>query len=377
MVALRSTVWTAFGLVLLAGGFGDGLLGSDRSQVERVSEADGVELAGFDGRLNRLERALLADAADGSLDGHSRLAAALVAGGADDPAIVRAGEERVARWVGELARAGASAAPPELRARHALEFMHRRVFPAGYQPESTDLAVAIERGRYNCLSATILYACLVEGLGLEVTAIERPGHILARVRWPGGTLDVETTRPEWHQRASAPSAESSEPAAKAAGGRAMDGEGGRASRALTPVQMVALVYYNRGVELLAQRRFAEALAANVKALRLDRSNTAARGNLLAVLNNWGIGLAAAGDYSAAAERLRTGLALDAGFAPFRLNYAHVHYQWATPLCQAGRYDEALKVLGRAAEDCPEEPYFVQAAAEVRRGWNRGPAASGD
>ena len=33
-----------------------------------------------------------------------------------------------------------------------------------------------------------------------------------------------------------------------------------------------MIYYNRGVDLLAEKRFAEAAAANAKALRLDPTN---------------------------------------------------------------------------------------------------------
>ena len=62
------------------------------------------------------------------------------------------------------------------------------------------------------------------------------------------------------------------------------------AREVSPIQMAAMIYYNRGVDLLAEKRFAEAAAANAKALRLDPANATARGNLLATINNWSIEL---------------------------------------------------------------------------------------
>ena len=52
------------------------------------------------------------------------------------------------------------------------------------------------------------------------------------------------------------------------------------AREVSPIQMAAMIYYNRGVDLLSEKRFAEAARANAKALRLDPQNATARGNLL-------------------------------------------------------------------------------------------------
>ena len=67
-----------------------------------------------------------------------------------------------------------------------------------------------------------------------------------------------------------------------------------------------MIYYNRGVDLLAAKRFAEAADANANALRLDPQNAVARGNLLATLNNWSIALGDAGQFAEAIERCAKG-----------------------------------------------------------------------
>ena len=86
---------------------------------------------------------------------------------------------------------------------------------------------------------------------------------------------------------------------------------------MSAIQLAAMIYYNRGVDLLAAQRFAEAADANSNALRLDPQNAVARGNLLATLNNWSIALGNAQQYAAAVGCLRQGLAIDPKFAPLR------------------------------------------------------------
>lgn len=84
-----------------------------------------------------------------------------------------------------------------------------------------------------------------------------------------------------------------------------------------------MIYYNRGVDLLTANRFAEAAAANAKALELDPQNTPARGNLLATLNNWAIDLARHGHYGRAADLLSQGLAIAPDYAPFKTNVVYL------------------------------------------------------
>src|SRR5690606_16443754 len=57
---------------------------------------------------------------------------------------------------------------------------------------------------------------------------------------------------------------------------------------ITDVQLVARVYYNRGVTRLRAKKFAQAVALTKASLRIDADNTIAHGNLLAGLNNWAL-----------------------------------------------------------------------------------------
>jgi pentatricopeptide repeat protein len=319
------------------------------------------------GPLGESERRLFADAADGSLDEHSLLTAAVVASGVDDPAAIRHYQQRFARWVEELRDSGAVAGSPKRRAQAVFEFMHRRILFAGYRLDCTDLTLPLDEGRYNCVSASVLFCCLAEQFGLDVRGLEVPGHAMSRLVLPDETLDVESTCPRWFRLIDDPTRRA-ELIEKATGFRQGDPAAAGVCREVSGVELVATIYYNRGVDLLGKKEFARAAAANARSLRLDPSNETARGNLLATLNNWAIDEGSSGRYVEAAGLLSAGFELDPEFPSFSINYLHVHRQWVDALCRAGHFDEALAVLARAARERPDEPWFAQAIADVHRRW---------
>ena len=136
-----------------------------------------------------------------------------------------------------------------------------------------------------------------------------------------------------------------------------------------------MIYYNRGVDLLNGKRFAEAARANAKAVRLDPRNATARGNLLATINNWAIDLGNSQRFAEAVNLLRRGLATDAKFEPFAQNYVHVHRQWVERLCRESRFEEACNVLSRARAEMPGRDYLRRAKDEVRQRWAKAVAAA--
>jgi tetratricopeptide (TPR) repeat protein len=332
--------------------------------------------------LTALERRLFADAGaapsvvTGRLDEFPLLDAALVASGVDDPLVLAHYRRQWGQWVDALKRSGAVRGAPCRQARAIFEFLHARVLTGGYSLPCTDLREAIDRGRFNCVSASVLFQCLAGEFGLEVCGLEAPGHVMSRLRTAGGPLDIETTCPRWFQRLDPPQAgaglrtadatDQSPPAATTGGpgapfvpqdvprnapldSAAMDPAPTREAseplatrhsslvtravrtREVSDVELLAMIYYNRGVDLLGEKRFAEAAAANAKALRLAPGNATARGNLLVTLNNWAIELGSTAHYAEAADLLRLGLAIEPGYQAFRLNYAHLHRQWARQL----------------------------------------------
>jgi len=239
-----------------------------------------------------LERELLADTADGQLDQFSLLAAALTASGCEDRAAAKETESRfalaVAAGLAELQLERDEA----LRAIGALRLLHRCVLRGAYHPDGDDLQVAIDGGRFNCVSATLLYQTLAESLGLKVTPIVMPGHVAARVQLADHELLVDPTSIHGHEHLW--SANVNEPRH-------------RDVRRLSRVQLVALVYYNRAVDELARRNYAPAYEAGMKANWLDGQHRAARTNLVATLNNWAIDRLQARRWDDAEALLRRGL----------------------------------------------------------------------
>src|SRR5260370_41456120 len=98
-------------------------------------------------------------------------------------------------------------------------------------------------------------------------------------------------------------------------------------REIGAAALVAVIYYNRGVDLLHENRFAEAVSVNVRALQLDPENENAAGNLLASINNWALSLCAEGEYAEAAELLARGMGITPHHEPFHTNPRHFSPAW--------------------------------------------------
>jgi len=317
------------------------------------------------GDLSRWERGLFADATDGRWDEHSLLGAALIASGTLDADALRRYEARFDEIVAELEEPGPLAGSPRGRAQALFERMHGRILTGGYQIDATDLTLALDRGRFNCVSASVLFNCLAKRFGLSARGLEIPGHAMSRLVLLDGPIDVETTCPDWFRLMDDPKKQA-ELLEKTIGTRLAAQSASAERREVSDVELVATIYYNRGVDLLAQKHFAEAAAANAKALRLDPSSTTARGNLLATINNWAVDAGSAGRYAEAVELLRRGIALDRGYETFQVNYVHVHSQWIEELCGEDRFREALDLIARAAQDPVDHGYFARARLDVSR-----------
>jgi tetratricopeptide (TPR) repeat protein len=239
-------------------------------------------------RVSPREAVLLSDAADGCLDQHRLYEAALIASGATRDELLEC-RQRLAVLERELQGVSANG-PPAEKARALFELLHRRVLRGGYEEPASNLAVTLRGGPYNCLSAVILFVDLAGQAGLEVAAVQTPGHVFCRLatndlRAGPNDLDVELTCPNWFNRTRDAKKHTAKTYAAWSGDR---------QRRLSPVELVALVYFNRGVDVLARREFAAAAAANLTALALDPANGPAGDNLLATVNNWALAVASEG-----------------------------------------------------------------------------------
>ena len=184
------------------------------------------------------------------------------------------------------------------------DLLHEQFLSGHYIAELFDVGQTVIGGDFNCLTATILFDSLCDEFGLTSCAIGSPAHVRCWVELGAQTgLIVETTVPEWD--------------------KAYRRVSGTDDRLLTPNNLVAKVLYNRGVWLLEQKQFANALACTWAACGLDPGDVAAQRNLRASVNNWALNLAEQGNFSQARFLLEVGLLLDPLYGPFQRNLAFV------------------------------------------------------
>jgi tetratricopeptide (TPR) repeat protein len=314
-----------------------------------VSASEGTTAAKLDdfvGPLSATEARLLAAASHGTLGDRDLLQAALIASGEHDAAKLADYRRRWSQLVERLAAGRTVCGTSQQQAQAILEFLHRQLLRGGYDLAATDVRQALDHGHYNCVSASVLFHCLAVEFGLPTCEVVLPGHVKSRVHTAAGSLDVETTCARWFALS---------PAAKKQAEMSVSGHRSPAAQDATPRELsitdeLALIYYNRALDLLGQQQFAAAAAADAKAARLDPGSATIRGNLLATINNWAVDLGRRGEFHQAAQLLRRGLALDAGYQSFAGNYAHVYRQWIRATAAAGHAEEADRLTREATAD---------------------------
>src|SRR5262249_47357256 len=150
---------------------------------------------------------------------------------------------------------------------------------------------------------------LASDVNISAQAMELPGHVRAVVDCVGQQYEIEVTCPAWS--GSVRQLGGANPAQFQ-----LQAENGRV---VSPLGLVAMIYYNRGVYAFNERRFAESLSANRRALLLDPDDKMARGNLLAAVNNWALALCDAGYYPEAERLLAAGQQFEPNHATFTHN----------------------------------------------------------
>ncbi|MCE9607204.1 MAG: hypothetical protein K8U03_20145 [Planctomycetia bacterium] len=320
------------------------------------------------------EQALLADVADGRLDRVPLLDAALLAGGTSDARALETYRRRFEHWVAELQVSGRIVGNERDRARGVLEYLHSRVLTGGFRDTSTKLDEAFEHGRFNCISSVILFRTLAARFGLTVHGVEVPGHAYAVVEAADESFIVQTTCRDWFAADGDTSLQRSLLRRTIGAAAADTAEQAKRERRLSDVGMLAVVYYNRGVDHLEAGSHEAAIEANRTALKLDAANEAARANLLAGLNNWSLELGRRGDFPQALRMLETGLQYAPEYGLFHENLVALYQQrlagststveaspnlsalrgcyarWQSELRRQGATAEAETVARRASED---------------------------
>jgi HEAT repeat protein/tetratricopeptide (TPR) repeat protein len=313
------------------------------------------------------EADLFADVRDGRFRTWSFAEAALLASGVQDKGKRKAYLGQIDRLEAEARRAVADAGTPPAKGEKLLRWLHAGPLAAGYVAGQTDLPGILDTRTFNCVSSAVLYNVLALRLGLDARAIEVPDHALSIVYDGTAHADVETTTPDGFDPAREPGARRH--FTRRTGFTWIPDSHADQRRELREAGLVALVYYNHGVEWTRQKRYHEALLAFFRAMSLDAEFASAVKNTLAVLANWSAELARGGKYEQALEVLATGLDLAPRDAALSHNRTAVWGMWAEAASRAGK-EEALAILTKAAAALPgEADHFqsLEAWVYIRRG----------
>lgn len=309
---------------------------------------------------SEVEGRLLAEAQSGRLQGLDLLMAAMLAGGSS-PQKVRSLLER---FDGQLRRIQARVDPqaaPLVRLRQAFRGLHAEILHGGYDIAASNPGEAIQTGRFNCVSASLLFKLIAEFLGFEVQVMQTPTHAYCRVKCENVWVPVECTSPHALDGSANHAGIVDWPGSKQKDdganeprwlGRPMVSKSQRSDwqtsgedgRGVSDTQLLGTIYYNRGVAAILERQFETAVLTNLRAVQLDPESRSARDNLLASLNNWAIALAERGKYAEAAARLHLALAIRPDSEPIQANLYRVYREWKNSWGRhGGDADEELRI----------------------------------
>jgi hypothetical protein len=300
------------------------------------------------------EQRLLDDARDSRWNEHSLFAAALVASGADPQQQIQAVAD-YERLKTVLAQSISAQDSPRNRAAALLRSLHQIALRNGYDLRATAIHDCLVTGRFNCVSATVLFNCLAPEFGLDVLGLGYTNHARSLVIAGGEQIEVETTCADWFRRSPADPANDLDELATAAHGQA---------RPLTDVALVAMIYYNRAVEASREHNFPAAIRLNRLALVLDPDHALARANLYSAINNQALAACHQQLFSDAIALIRLGLTLNPQHQPFRDNLLYVYHRWLEHVAGRNETAAALQVLEAARKDSPSAPLWMNWRARL-------------
>jgi hypothetical protein len=303
--------------------------------------------------LDGAEDRLLADAVDGRLDHLSLFDAAVIASGVPDVETAAKCRSRFGQFRASVASAVKAKGSVGGRAKEIFRRMHQEFLTGQYRAACTELHRTLDNGHYNCVTATILYRCLCAEFGVPVKTIAETGHVYCLLEGDE-PVTIQTTSPDGFTTSDTTD----------------DG------REITDVQLLAKIYYNRGLSLLEQDQFQRAFDLLQLGYRLDPQDQIAWRNILACVNNWALSECDAGRFQHAAELLLRGLEMAPDYRPFLDNELHVHHRWVSRLCIDGRFKQALDILESGHRRRPDAPLFDDGRLAVYEVWKNALRASG-
>ena len=175
-----------------------------------------------------------------------------------------------------------------------LDLLHAGPLAKGYEAGQTDVSAILETGTFNCVSSAALYNVIARGLGLDARAVEVPNHAFSILYDGSQHADIETTTKGGFNPSR--DAKAQEEFSKLTGFAYIPDSNRDERREVGETGLVAIIYYNHGVDLMNAKRYHEALLANFRAMSLDKEFDSAVKNALAALANWSVELSRGGKF---------------------------------------------------------------------------------
>jgi tetratricopeptide (TPR) repeat protein len=123
--------------------------------------------------------------------------AALIASGFESRSMLRAARARFEGFAAPIAEQLKGIPDPVERGRLLLGVLHQKGGLFGeYDARATTLGDILDRRRYNCVSASVVYNVLAARLGLDASAQLLPTHARTILRAQGKQITIETTSPD-------------------------------------------------------------------------------------------------------------------------------------------------------------------------------------
>jgi Transglutaminase-like superfamily len=308
------------------------------------------KLAQLDGRnpaISKDEDRLFEDAKQGKFGRVSFSEACLLAGGVSSAHDRKKYIAKLDAIEVEARKATAGSKSVKEDGDRLLKYLHTGPMAKGYKTEQTDLQILLDTGEFNCVSSAVLYTVMGQRLGIDVRAVEIPGHVFSVLATRDRKIDVETTSPRGFDvdplRQHGP-AKANRPV--------------ELRREVGPPGLAAMVAFNHGVTLTRDKRFAESIRANLFALGLDSDNWSAARNLVVGFENWAVDLAKGGKYEKAMAVVSIGRELTPKDPAFQKLTVAVCDAWAKEYVDRQDWTGAVQVYTRGLREFPNDKHLT-------------------
>lgn len=312
------------------------------------------------------EESLFADAKDGNLDDWSFAEAALLASGIDDAGKRKKLIAEIDKLTEKARQEIAKAKSADKKGESLLKFLHQGPFQQGYVSKQTNVSTILEEHTFNCVSSATLYNIVGRKLGLDLRAVEVPEHVFSILYDRQKHFDIETTTEAGFNPARDKQAQ--EDFTKLTGFAYIPDSNRDERREIGETGLLAITYYNHGVQHTQDKQYQAALMAYFRAMSMDAEFDSAVKNALSALANWSAELSRSEKFEDALRVVEVGVDLAPNDATLLNNQKAVWSEWAQSTMDHGDAKQAIAILKNAAEKIPDGGFpEMQAWLFIRQG----------